>query len=299
MPPSTLAPEFPGALPDEMPLDGVSLQSGWPDFDAMRPLRPGRMTLLDGDWGHEIMDALYADAAVQGRVVLVADGGNTVDAYRLVEAGRRRALARFGGAASRRDLAAHEEAPLDLVRVARGFTLHQLQAIVEDGLAQQAEAAKDAGLAVGLVAAPGLLNMSLDADVRPEEARVLAQRAIAAVKRLATRLDAPALVTGGLLAPGTMHALRPMLEQAADELVTLRHTRGATMLDFPRRGARFVLPTSGQRRLDDYRITLDERPTPAAPRPAPAGAAYVHGRLWGPRYAPAASWIHGKAAGAT
>lgn len=283
----------PGALDMPRPHDEASLLSGWPDFDAMRPLRAGALTLLDAPWSSDLVDLLYADAAVQGRVVLVADGANSVDAYHLATAGRRRALARLPPDAPRRDVAAHEEWTLDRVRVARGFTVHQLQAIVEDGLPREAERAADEGLAVGLLAAPGLLSMSLDQDVQRDEARVLAERALASLRALARRLDVPALVTGGILQPGTMHPLRALLEAQADEVVHVRPRAGATVLDFPRRGARFVVPAGAQRRIDEFAPGLDERPTMPAPRAAPLGAAYLHGRLWGPRYAPAAGWIHG------
>lgn len=296
--PSRALPESPGAFPLPMPAQADPsldlIQSGWSDFDAMRPLRPGCLTLLDAPGDSDLVDRLYADAAVQGRVVLVADGANSVDAYRLATAGRRRALARLGPDAPRRELAAYEELTLDRVRVARGFTVHQLQAIVEDELPREAERAAEEGFAVGLVAAPGLLSMSLDVDVQRDEARVLAERAVRSLRALAKRLDAPVLVTGGILLPGTVHPLRALLESQADEVVTVRERVGATVLDFPRRGARFVVPAGSQRRIDEFAPgAADERPRLPMPRPAPIGVGYMRGRLWGPRYGPAAAFIHG------
>lgn len=267
--------------------------SGWPDFDAMQPLRAARLTLMDAPWGADLVDLLYADVAVQGRVVLVADGANSLDVYRLAAAARRRALVRLPRDAARVEVAAQEELALDRVRVARGFTLHQLQAIVEDLLPREAERAQADGLEVGLVSAPGLLNMSLDQDVQPDEARVLAERALRTLRALARRLDAPVLMTGGVLLPGTMSVLRALLESQADEVVDVRQRPDAWVLDFPRRGARFVVPSHGQRRIDEFVEGAQESPTPASAKPAPMGAAYMRGRLWGPRYGPAAAFIHG------
>lgn len=235
----------PGALETTRPLP--SLLAGWPDFDAMAPLLPGRVTLLDhaDGLGLDLALALMADAAVQGFAVHVADGANCLDVHRLAQAGRRRAQARLPDA-SRRDLAAYEELVLERVRVARGFTAHQLQSIVEEGLA------RDAGETTGLLVAPGLLDMHLDEDVARKEAHVLAQRALGALRRLARKLDVPALVVNRALPPGRPHPLRAVLDEGVDEHVVVWRDAGAVRLDFPRRGARFLAPPPGLRRLEDF-----------------------------------------------
>lgn len=128
--------------------------SGWADFDALAPLVPGRVTLLEAvdDLGVALASALVADAARVGRVVRGSAGGLPP---------------------------------------------------VLGGSAQP----------VGLLVLRGI----------PED--------LASLRRLARRLDAPALVVVRRLPRGAA------LE--ADEVVRVWRDRGAAHLAFPRRGARF------------------------------------------------------------
>lgn len=253
----TRTPALPGALDDAPSWSPAEMpRSGWSDLDATLPLRPGALTLLDHDGG-AAADVLYsymADAAVMGRLVLVADGANFLDVYRLATAARRRAAARLPDA-SRRELAAYEELVLERVRVARGFTAHQLQAIVEDGLPAQADET------VGLLVAPGLLDMHLDDELSREESRALSARLLQSLRRLSARLHVPALVANRALAPTSAHPLRVLLEESVDEHVLLRHTPGGGLgIQLPRRGASFLAPAPGRTRLEDFLA-----PEPQAP----------------------------------
>lgn len=247
----------PGA-PWTAPL-GETILSGWPDFDAMTPLAPGRVTLLDAadGFGMELAFALMADCAVLGRLVHVADGGNSIQAYPLVLAARRRAQARLPHA-SRSDLRAYEEIVLDRVRLARGFTAHQLQSIVEDGLGLDAQPGQ-----AGLLVAPGLMDMYLDDELARKEAQTLATRALRALSVLAKRLDVPALVVNRALPPGRAHPLRAVLDAGVDESVSVWRGAGAIHLAFPRRGARFLAPPPGMRRLEAFGAEAE----PAMPVP--------------------------------
>lgn len=236
----------PGAfLPlDEMPRCGVR------DLDALHVLRPGAVTLVDQEprLPLDVFYAWLADAAVCGKRALVADGGNTLDVYRLATAARRRAAARWPDA-PRRDLAAFEEAALERVHVARGFTAHQLQSIVEEGLPKTAED----GETIGLVAAPGLMDMYLDEDVAREEARVLAGRALGALKTLARRSRAPCFIVNSVLPVGRPHPLRRLLDEAADEqLLVARAPAGGVRFVLPRRGVQLLAPGPGRTRLEDF-----------------------------------------------
>lgn len=232
-------PLFPPAEP---------VRCGWSDLDASGAVRPGAVTLVDHEGGatSDVLHAYMADAAVLGRLVLVADGANFLDVYRLAAAARRRAAARLPDA-TRSALTALEEAALERVRVARGFTAHQLQSIVEDGLVAEANAE------VGLIVAPGLFDMHLDDELSREEARALAGRALASLRRLAARLDVPVLVANAFLEPSSSHPLRILLEEATDEGVLLKHARGGGLnIHLPRRGASFLAPAPGRTRLEDF-----------------------------------------------
>jgi hypothetical protein len=258
--------------------------SGLADLDHAHVLRPGALTLLDG-----ATDALYAwmaDAAVMGGTVLVADGGNFTDVYRLSAAARRRAAARFPDA-SRADLAAHEEMALDRVRLARGFTAHQLQSIVEDILPAAAAQAQAQGSGeVALLVGADLLAMYLDDELSRAEAKTLATRALSSLRRLAARLHVPAIVSNTALSPrpacpeghafsasfcGTRpkqadHPLRVLLDEAVDEQVMMgRAPHGGVSIHLPRRGAMFFAPGPGRTRIEDF-LEPEERALLPAPR---------------------------------
>lgn len=248
----------------------ASVACGLPDLDRAGALRPGALTLLDHGAGAGAgADALYAwmaDAAVLGRAVLVADGGNFLDAYRLAAAARRRAAERFP-AAARRELVAFEEAALERVRLARGFTAYQVQTIVEDILPAEAEAEEG----VGLVVAPGLLDMYLDDELSREEALTLAKRALSTLRRLAARHRAPAIVSNSVLSPRSDHPMRVLLDESVDEHVILAGApHGGTAIHLPRRGAAFLAAGPGRTRIEDFLADEDTAtPIPRLVRRAP------------------------------
>lgn len=203
MPPEAL-PQIPASCID--PLSGFAPASGWPAFDEMGLVRPGRVLLLDvgSDEGHRLVMGLLAGATAGGREAVVVDGGNWLDAFRLGDAAERLGLARAGA--------------LDGVRVARGFTAYQLQSLVEDAL--PAILAQDDGR-VGLVLASCLPDMYLDDDLKPGEARVLLARAMATLRRVAEERQVAVVVTNAVLAPRAGGALRQALVDGAHETVGL------------------------------------------------------------------------------
>jgi len=274
--------------------------SGWRDLDALQPLRAGEITLLDlqDRRGREILYGYMADTAVLGRTVLVADGGNFLDVYRLGHAARRRAVARLGAYAERRALNEVEAAVFDRVHIARGFTAHQFQSIVEDVLLERATGAARLDLlalddgddadhahgwvdaaparapgeaAIGLLVAPGFLNMYLDDELSRDEAHTLAARALRSFRRLARRLGVPAIIMNDRLAPGSADPLRVELEDAASEVIAIRRAPGrgqALGLHLPRRGTSLLLPGAHRTRLDDFLSPAEVGATiPVAPWP--------------------------------
>ena len=288
----TRTPAFPGASPalNDLPRAGLA------DLDTAHVLRPGALTLLDVGRGQD--DALYAwmaDVAVRGRQALVADGGNFLDVYRLAAAARRRAIARYPDA-TRAELAAHEEMALERVRLARGFTAYQVQSIVEDILPAAAGLGLGLGLGlgigedrgaghgeIGLLVAPGLLEMYLDDELSREESLALATRALSTLRRLAARLDVPAVVSNATLSPRSDHPLRVLLDESVDEQVILSAApQGGTSIHLPRRGAMFLAPGPGGTRLEDF-LEPDARllPAPRLVRRAPGAWVSNGNRMFG------------------
>lgn len=252
-----------------------SPECGLKDLDTAHVLRPGALTLVDVGASTDILYAWMADVAVMGRAALVADGSNFLDVYRLATAARRRAAARLPDA-THAELTAQEELVLDRVRVARGFTAHQIHAIVEDLLPQEIAQSPTAGGTtrsaggVGLIVAPGLLDMYLDDELSREESKALATRALSTLRRLAVRLRAPAVVSNRTLPPASDHPLRVLLDEAVDEHVILKTApRGGLAIHLPRRGAMFLSPGAGRTRLEDF-LEPDERATRIEPIPTRA-----------------------------
>lgn len=254
-----LAPDVqPGPLDDEAPatlaplpfvpdVPRPKLASGWAAFDELDLVRPGRVVLLDvgAEAGQRLVCRLLADAVAKAGEAVVLDGGNWLDVYRLGDeaeaAGHPRAATLHG------------------VRVARGFTAYQLQALVEDALPPLM---RDAGDAVGLVVASMFPEMYLDEDLKPDEARVLAKRALGVLRDVAREHDVPVLVTNSTLAPGLRHRMRAALDQDADDVVGLFPApQGALRIHAPALGMSVLAPAPGarQRRLDDYAGRLDAR----------------------------------------
>lgn len=212
-------------------------RSGWPAFDGLGLLAPGKVLLLDlgAPQAHGLaLDAL-AGALATGRQAVVVDGANWLDVYRLGEAAQRQGLSRA--------------AALERVRVARGFTAHQLQSLVEDALPRLL-----AEEGAGLVLAPGLPDLYQDEDLAVSEARVLLARALATLRAQAERRDLPVLVTNATLSPHRRTLLRQVLEEGCDARIALLPApHGGLRLKLPDRPALLApSPASRQRTLDDY-----------------------------------------------
>lgn len=204
------------------PLSGFAPASGWPAFDEMGLVRPGRVLLLDmgSEEGHRLVMGLLAGATAGGREAVVVDGGNWLDAYRLGESAERLGLARAEA--------------LDGVRVARGFTAYQLQSLVEDALPR---ILAEGDGRVGLVLASCLPDMYLDDDLKRGEARVLLARAMATLRRVAEEHQVAVVVTNAVLAPSSREALRRELVEGAHDAVGLLPAPHGAVLLWMRSGA--------------------------------------------------------------
>ena len=212
--------------------------SGWPAFDALRMVQPGRVLLLDvaAPQGHRLAMDVLAGALAAHLPAVVVDGASWLDVYRLGEAAERRGVARADALGS--------------VRVARGFTAHQLHSLVEDGL----PALLDGLGPASLVLAPGLPDLYQDQDLRREEGLALLKRALASLRALAEARRVPVVVTNTTLPPHRRTHMRLALEEGA-------HARVA-LLPAPHDGLRLALPGrkpilaprpgARQRTLDDY-----------------------------------------------
>ena len=207
-------------VPLPVPLPLPRLRSGWPVFDELGLIEPGRVTLVDvgAEQGQRLLCRLLADAVATRGEAIVLDGGNWLDAYRLGDAA---------------EAAGHSRArTLESVRVARGFTAYQLQSLAEDALpALVAERSASTGLV--LVAA--FPEMYMDEDMRPDESRTLAKRALDVFHRVAMDHRVPVLVSNSTLAPRTRHQLRQTLEENVDAIVGLYPA--------PHEGLRIVVPS--------------------------------------------------------
>jgi hypothetical protein len=223
--------------------DRTWLRSGWPAFDEFDLVRPGRVLLADigADAGQRLLARLLADAVAKRGEAVVLDGGNWSDVYRLGDEAEAMGHARL--------------ATLQGIRVARGFTAYQLQALVEDHLE---EALTDI---TGLVVCACFPEMYLDEDLKPDEAIVLARRAMRTLRDTALARDVPVVVSNGTIAPGTKHRLRAAMEEEADVVVGLYPApQGALRIRVPHLGTSVLAPAPGaqQRRLDDYSERMQE-----------------------------------------
>lgn len=191
----------PGAAKRAQPLAPTT---GWATFDALQLVRPGRVLLVDAgcDAASRLLFSLLAGTVARGRDAIVIDGGNWLDVYRLGDAARLHGLKRDHVLAS--------------VRVARGFTAHQLQSLLEDALPQ---ALSKGGL--GLALASCLPEMYLDEDLAPSEARTLVARALRTLRDAARRHDIPVVVSNMTLSPRDRHRLRATLDEGVDASVAL------------------------------------------------------------------------------
>jgi hypothetical protein len=172
------------------------LRTGFPDLDALRLMRPGRLLLLESAPDAMLCRVVAQAAAARG--ALVVEAANRFDAYRLVEAGQRQGL--------------QADRVLAGLRIARAFTPWQLQALLEEALP------RDVGDA-GLVLVSGACAQWLDPDTPRRAGRVLQRRALRVLRELAPDLDAPLLLAedGARLraSPASREAILAEADEAA------------------------------------------------------------------------------------
>lgn len=216
--------------------------TGWRLLDAEAPFRPGVLTALelaDGAGSRLVYD-LAARTLAAGPGIVWLDGGMGPDVYTLANA------LETAGADPVQGLAR--------VRLARAFTAHQLQALVEGALPQEVTPG------TGLVLAADLPDLYLDKDVPPNEARILLTRALSALSTLARRHDVAVVATRRCQTGPRDNPLvaRLFREHAARE-VRVRPTPEGLTAELPREGRVLTVQParSRQRALPEYGLVMD------------------------------------------
>lgn len=169
-------------------------------------LAEGEITLLEGTRGTEAArHRLVLDAARSGRVTVHVVGSERLDTTGLAR--RAQAAGLDPGYVLRSSI------------VARAFTAYQLSVLLEERLPAALEA-EDA--AAGLVLDP--LRLYTDEDVKPAEARRLADQAVQRLQAVAEAFQVPLLVVQP--PRGRRRALTRMLREAAGQHVLVRAHAG-------------------------------------------------------------------------
>lgn len=214
-----------------------ALLTGWTLLDAEAPFRAGTLTALELAPGApaRLTYDLAARALAAGHAMVWVDGGTGPDVYTLANA-----LETAG---------ADPVAGLARLRLARAFTAHQLQAIIEGALAEQV----DAG--TGLVLAADLPHLYEDKDVPASEGRVLLARALSALASLARRHDVAVVATRRVAASGRGS---PFVDRLFREMpagiVRVRPTPEGLAAELPREGRTLLAQPARarQRTLGEY-----------------------------------------------
>ena len=204
----------------------------------MGPLVGGRVAMLRGlEQAPSLLPRIVVAAVLElGEDVVVVDGGNAADPYRLSAACRR--------------LDARPEDVLPRVHVARAFTSFQMSAIVEDALPRAVDEH-----APGLLAVLSVDELYHDDNVGRDQAAVLLGRAMDRVRSLAA--DRGLIV---VLGDSRAHRARPgdrfaaVVDARVDQCVSLERRSVRTMRLRRRDGAVALLAAAppGQLTLDDF-----------------------------------------------
>ena len=217
-----------------------SLLVGVPAIDRfMGPLVGGRVVLLRGlEHAPGLMPRIVVGAVLElGEDVVLVDGGNAADPYRLSAACRR--------------LGARPEDVLPRVHVARAFTSFQMSAIIEDALPRAVEEH-----APGLLAVLSVDELYNDENVGRDQAVVLLGRAMDCIRSLA---EARGMVA--VLGDSRAHRSRPgdrfgpIVDARVHDSVTFERRSRRTVRLRRRDGTTALLASAppGQLTLDDFR----------------------------------------------
>ncbi|HWG91954.1 MAG TPA: hypothetical protein VNZ52_13975 [Candidatus Thermoplasmatota archaeon] len=181
-----------------------------------------------------------AEAVAQGASPVWVDGGRGPDCHRLVTACERAGLRATEG--------------LSRLRLARGFTAHQLQALLE------AHLPREVSPGTGLVVAANLPDLYAGEDVTPAEGRILLARALSALQALARRHGASVVATAS---GSDWVALRPVLSglfhDFPDGCVHLAVGEDGFAARFPRSGEVRVRERAGRRQRNLLLYGLEVR----------------------------------------
>lgn len=224
------------------------LETGYAGLDALDIFRPGIVTQITADADSAIYP-LIASATRSG-TALIIDGGNNIDAYKIVEAGAR--------------LGMSSDEALTRVFVARAFTPYQMESLVErvipEWLANGPPENAPARDELSLVVINDLAAQYLDADTPTREGNRLHKRAtrkIREMSRSAAGQRVP-IVLATRESPYEPRAAQMLGEQrdASDERVIIDYpnTLGARCIHVPTRGAMLLEREVGatQRTITDW-----------------------------------------------
>jgi hypothetical protein len=177
----------PLSSPSPSPACARQQGSGWGSKEGSGRLRiglsaqewaePGRLTLVVAPprWLSGLESRLLLDTIATGRDAFLVSGDNRLDAYALLAQARAKGL---------------ETELADGVWITRAFTVHQLVALLEEALPLASRQHP-----LGLALATGLLEMFLDEDVQPHEARALFTRSVRRLDAWARTRDFPVIAT--------------------------------------------------------------------------------------------------------
>jgi len=217
-----------------------SLLVGVPAIDRfLGPLVGGQVVLLRGlEHAPGLMPRIVVGAVLElGEDVVLVDGGNAADPYRLSAACRR--------------LGARPEDVLPRVHVARAFTSFQMSAIIEDALPRAVEEH-----APGLLAVLSVDELYNDENVGRDQAVVLLGRAMDRIRSLAEQRGLVAV-----LGDSRAHRARPgdrfgpIVDARVHDSVTFERRSRRTIRLRRRDGTAALLASAppGQLTLDDFR----------------------------------------------
>jgi hypothetical protein len=231
---------LPSAPRAKNPGTNVRLRSGIPRLDRFFEggFLGGQLSLVEGPV--DFMLQLTARFAVNGvaafgRPVLFIDGGNTADPYGLASVCRRWHL--------------DARSVLSQILIARAFTVYQM-----DTLLSQMVEERVSELAPAVVIVSSLNSMYLDPDVNWDEARVIFENDLGALRGLTEKYGVVTLITN-LGRHKSYHAMElgRTLRGAIWEHIDIR-ARSRHLLHLVRNGAE----TMDFRPLPAYQCSLDE-----------------------------------------
>ncbi len=210
---------------------------GWLD-SVVGGFRPREMALIDSS--SPFVFGLLSELCVQavtgyGSEMIFVDGGNSIRPYEIARIAKLRGLDPYG--------------VLPKINVARGFTAHQLAALINDRLEP---ALGRTGASTIVVSS--ILDLFMDRDMKWNESFQLLKRSMLELKRIAKRHDAVCIISNYGTGIYRTRALRSTMNDCPDRIVRMDSMGTGMRICLPRHGTylyRYPVPQS-QTVLDRY-----------------------------------------------